>query len=171
VPASQRGTLIDAAQSNFTEAAALMPRAVDPHLGLVRIYVYYVKNVGNAIAELHEAQRLGFQRGPREAEQEADGYRFRANAELSDAEKYRGKSRAMEERYLRLAQRDLARARELYEPIIGFSNVKVALHQVEDEDLERRQLDEVLRAPPAKPVKVVKAKKQKKPRWRLGRWQ
>jgi hypothetical protein len=167
----QRAMFVDAAQANFTEASKLIPQAADPHLGLARIYVYYVKNVGNAIAELHEAQRLGFQRGPREAEQEADGYRFRANGELSEAQKYRGKSRAMEERYLRLAQRDLGRARELYEPIIGFSNVKVALHQVEDDDLERQQLDEVLKAPPSQPVKVVKAKKQRKPKWRLSRWQ
>ena len=164
----QRRALVDAAHANFMEAGVLIPRSVDPHLGLARIYVYYAKNVGNAIAELHEAQRLGFQPGPRESEQEADGYRFRANAELVEAQKYRGKSRVMEERYLRMAQRDFTRARELYEPILGFSNVKVALRQVDDEDVTRRQLDEVSKKPPAKPAQK---KKQRKPKWRLGRWQ
>ncbi|HWY46096.1 MAG TPA: serine/threonine-protein kinase [Bryobacteraceae bacterium] len=164
----QRQTFVDGAQAKFVEASTLIPRSPDPHLGLARIYVYYVKNVGKAMAELHEAQRLGFQPGPREAEQEADGYRFRANAELAQAQKYRATSRSMEERYLRLAQRDFARARELYEPILGFSNVNVALHQVDDDDLTRQQLDEVLQKPP---VKVAKAKKQRKPKWRLSRWQ
>ncbi len=164
----QRQTFVDAAQANFVQASTLAPRFADPHLGLARIYVYYVKNVGKAIAELHEAQRLGFQPGPREAEQEADGYRFRAVAELADAQKYRATSRAMEERYLRLAQRDFARARELYEPILGFSNVNLALHQVDDDDLTRQQLYEVLQKPP---VKVAKTKKQRKPKWRLSRWQ
>ena len=165
----QRQTFVDAAQAKFTEAATLSPRAADPHLGLARIYIYYVKNVGKAIAELHEAQRLGFQPGPREMEQQADGYRFRAGAELNEAQKYRGKSKAMEERYLRLAQRDYARARELYEPILGFSNVNVAMRQVDDEDLTRQQLDEVVKKPP---VKTTKAKKQqRKPKWRLSRWQ
>ena len=164
----QRQTFVDAAQASFAQASTLAPRFADPHLGLARIYVYYVKNVGKAIAELHEAQRLGFQPGPREAEQEADGYRFRAVTELAEAQKYRATSRAMEERYLRLAQRDFARARELYEPIVGFSNVKLALHQVDDDDLTRQQLYEVLQKPP---VKVAKTKKQRKPKWRLSRWQ
>ena len=164
----QQRTFVDAAQANFVEASTLVPRFADPHLGLARIYVYYLKNVGKAIAELHEAQRLGFQSGPRETEQEADGYRFRANSELAEAQKYRATSRAMEERYLRLAQRDFSRARELYEPILGFSNVNVALHQVDDDDLTRQQLDEVLQKPAAKPAK---AKKQRKPKWRASRWQ
>jgi serine/threonine protein kinase len=172
--AEQRRTFVDAAQANFAEAVTLIPRSADPHLGLARIYVYYAKNVGNAIAELHEAQRLGFQPGPREAEQEADGYRFRANVELSEAQRYRPTSRAMAERYLRMAQRDFARARELYEPIIGFSNVNAALHQVEDDDLTRQQLAEVVQKPPKPSVKAAKAKKPKKqsrPKWRLSRWQ
>ena len=168
----QRQIFVDAAQANFREAAALIPPSADPHLGLARIYVYYVKNVGNAIAELHEAQRLGFQRGPREAEQEADGYRFRADAELAEAQKYRAKSRAMEERYLRLAQRDFARARELYEPILGFSNVKVALHLVEDDDITRQRMNDALQTPaPVKVVKAKKPKKQSRPKWRASRWQ
>ena len=73
---------------------------------MARIYVYSRKNVGKAIAELHEAERLGFKPGPREMEEEADGYRFRASSELTEARKYRQTSRAQAERFLRLAQRD-----------------------------------------------------------------
>ena len=169
--AEQRRTFVDAAETNFAQASALNPRSPDPHLGLARIYIYYVKNVGNAIAEFHEARRLGFQTGPRETEQEADGYRFRATVELSEAQKYRATSRSLEERYLRMAQRDFTRARELYEPILGFSNVNVALRQVDDDDVTLQRLDEVLRKPPAKVIKTKKVKKQSRPKWRLSRWQ
>ena len=68
-----------AALADFDAAAALMPRSPDPHLGLARIDVYALKNIGKAMAELHQAQRLGFEPGPREMEEEADGYRFRAD--------------------------------------------------------------------------------------------
>src|SRR2546427_9615722 len=46
------------------------------------------------------------------------------------------------ERCLRLAQRDFERARQLYEPIVGFSNASVALRQVDDDDRARKQLDD-----------------------------
>ena len=163
--AEQRQTFAQSAQASFQKAASNMPQSADPHLGLARIQIYYLRNVGNAIAELDEAQRLGFRIGPREMEEEADGYRFRANLEFKEAQTYRAKSRPMAERYLRMAQRDFARARELYEPILGFSNVNAALRQVEDDDLARQQLDEALKRPP------VKARKQRRPKWRLSRWQ
>jgi tetratricopeptide (TPR) repeat protein len=151
-----------AAEANFQEARTLMPRSPDPHLGLARIRIYSEKNVAKAVAELHAAEQLGFRAGPRELEQEADGYRFRAAAELSEARKYRGKSRAAEERYLRLAQRDYGRARELYEPLMGYSNASVALRQVDDDDRTREQLNEAL-AKPARP--------QRRTVRRASRWQ
>jgi len=151
-----------AAQRSFQEALLLIPRAVDPHLGLARIYVYSLKNIGKAMAELHEAQRLGFQPGPREIEQEADGYRFRAAAELSEARKFRATSKTLEERYLRLAERDFERARQLYEPIVGFSNVSLALRQVDDDDRTRRELNDSLNKP---------VKRQRKTNGRASRWQ
>jgi serine/threonine protein kinase len=156
----------EAARAKFQEAAALIPHSPDPHLGLARIYIYSLKNVGKAIAELHEAQRLGFQPGPREMEQEADGYRFRANAELKQARLNRDKSRDAEQRYLRLAQRDYDRARQLYEPILGFSNASVALREVDDDDRAREQLDEILK----KPVKVARRPRHTVSR-RYSRWQ
>jgi tetratricopeptide (TPR) repeat protein len=151
------------AHANFNEAAALIPGAPDPHLALARIYIYDFKNIGKGAAELQEAQRLGFQLGPREMEQQADGYRFRANVELAEARMYRGKSRESEERYLRLAQRDFERARQLYEPIVGFSNASVALRQVDDDDRARKQLDDSLKLRVKRPRKPV--------RLRARRWQ
>jgi hypothetical protein len=95
-------------------------------------------------------------------EQEADGYRFRAGAELAEAKKYGDRSRTMAQRNLRLAQRDFERARQLYEPILGFSSVSVALREVDDDDHARQEMDDVLKTPP---------KRQRKPKWRASRWQ
>ena len=158
-----RRASIRAAEQNFEQASLLCPRSPDAHLGLARIYVYSTKNVGKALAELHEAAGLGFQAGPRELEEEADGYRFRAGAELVEARRAHGISRPAEERYLRLAQRDFDRARQLYEPILGFSNASLALRQVDDDDHARQELNDALSKPPAKP--------QRKPKRRATRWQ
>lgn len=162
-PAGNRLAAIQTAQTNFNEAVSLMPGAPDPHLALARIYIYDFKNIGKGAAELHEAQRLGFQPGPREMEQQADGYRFRANVELSQARMYRDKSRADAERCLRLAQRDFERARQIYEPIAGFSNVSVALRQVDDDDRARKQLDDSLKRRVSRPRRPANLRAR---RWR-----
>lgn len=167
-PADKRQATIEAARSNFEDAVSLIPRAPDPHLGLARIYVYSAHNIGKAIAELHEAQRVGFQLGPRETEQQADGYRFRAMKELEEARKEKDTSRTMAERYLRYAERDFERARELYEPIRGFSNVSIALRQVDDDDHAREELGDSLKNLKKKAV----AKRQRRPmNGRTRRWQ
>jgi hypothetical protein len=154
------------AEADFKNAVGLAPNLPDPHLGLARLYVYSQKNIGKAMGELHEAQRLGFEPGPRETEEEADGYRFRATAELEQARKAGTRNRASEERYLRLAQRDFDRARQLYEPIEGFSNVSVALRQVDDDDRTRQGLadDLVKKRKPAK--RSRRAAGRKVARWR-----
>jgi serine/threonine protein kinase len=161
--ATSGSTAVHAAQADFEDAASLTPQSPDPHLGLARVDVYWVKNIGKAMAELHEAQRLGFEPGPREAEEEADGYRFRATAELAEARRYGPNNSAAEKRYLRSAERDFDRARQLYEPIEGFSNVSVALRQVDDDDRARQGLAEEL----SKTLKP-KSKPTQRPR-RTGR--
>ena len=157
------------AKTDFESAVSLTPNSPDPHLGLARIDVYWVKNIGKAVAELHEAQRLGFQPGPREAEEEADGYRFRANAELDQARRYGPDKRAAEERYLRLAERDFDRARRLYEPIEGFSNVSVALSQVDDEDRARQGLADALTKKPQ--PKSKSSQRSRRSTRRTAQWQ
>jgi eukaryotic-like serine/threonine-protein kinase len=161
--ADARAASTQAAQHNFQEAVLLTPRSPDPHLGLARIYVYTLKNIGKAAAELHEAAELGFQPGPRELEEEADGYRFRAGAELAEARRAHGTSRSTEERYLRLAQRDFERARQIYEPILGFSNVSLALRQVDDDDRARQELNDRLNKPA--PVKRPRKFTRRATRW------
>jgi Protein kinase domain len=155
------------ADADFEEAVALVPRWADPHLGLARIDVYALKNIGKAMAELNQAERLGFRPGPREMEEEADGYRFRATAELNQARKDEI-SKTEEQRYLRLAQRDFDRARQLYEPIEGFSNVSVALRQVDDDDRARQVMSDAMANAMAR-----KTKPAKRPRYatRRAHWQ
>ena len=164
---------VASAQADFEEAEALAPRSVDPHLGLARIDVYALKNIGKAMAELNEAERLGFALGPREKEEQADGYRFRATAELNQARKDEI-SKTEEGRYLRLAQRDFERARELYEPIEGFSNVSAALRQVDDDDRARQGLaDELDQKPKPKSRSKHKPKTNQRARYATRRthWQ
>ena len=161
-PQATRAASIDEARRGFESSANALPRWPDPHLGLARIYVYSLGNIGKAVAELHEAQRLGFDPGPREMEQQADGYRLRASAELNAARRYRGTAKTSEEHYLQLAQRDFDRARQLYEPIEGFSNVSLAMRQVDDDERARMELEGSLKAPP---------KRQRKSTWRASRWQ
>ncbi|HEX6897451.1 MAG TPA: hypothetical protein VF146_19365, partial [Bryobacteraceae bacterium] len=106
---------------------------------------------------------VGFQPGPRELEEEADGYRFRAGVELAEARRLHGGSRAGAERYLRMAERDFERARQLYEPIQGFSNVNVALREVDDDDRARQALNDAWKKPPAKRPRRYSG--------RVARWQ
>jgi serine/threonine protein kinase len=124
------------AKSSFEQAVQYTPKSPDPHLGLARLYVYAFHNMGRAIAEFHEAERLGFHPGPREMEQQADGYLFRAEQELKAANAVRTERL----HYLSLAQRDLERARHLYEPIDGFSRVSLNLQQLYRDERKHQQL-------------------------------
>jgi hypothetical protein len=126
------------AKAGFEQAAGAIPRSPDSHLGLARLYVYYFRNVGRAMAELSDAERLGFKLGPREFEQQADGYLLRAEQELQQAQKSK-LPRPDAARYLALAQGDLERARNLYEPIAGFSQVSSSLERLYG-DRDRQQL-------------------------------
>ncbi len=118
-----------AAVQSFQQAAPLIPRSPDPHLALARIYIYDSRNVGNASAEFHAAERLGYKLGPREFEQQADGYLYRAEQEFKTWQQT--KTAADQRRYATLMQRDFERARLLYEPIAGFSNVNRNLERLE----------------------------------------
>ena len=89
--------------------------------------------------------------------QQADGYLARAEQQLKAAQN----ATAPEQRrhMLLLAQRDLERARSLFEPLAGFSNVNARLEKLYADESRA----EVLAKPPAaqskKPVRYVR-------RWR-----
>lgn len=125
--------------TSFRQAESYMPRSAEPHLGLARVYVYALHNIGQAMAELHEAERLGYHPGPREAEEEADGFLFRARWELARAKQVTA-DKTQAAKWLQLAHTDTERARSLYEPIAGFSNVSASLERVYQDESEQIKL-------------------------------
>jgi hypothetical protein len=132
------------AQADFERAARLDASSPDPHLALARVEVYGLHNAGQAAAELLEAERRGYHAGPRENEEQADAWLYRAEQELKRAWQP-GNMDAHARRRLRLlAERDFGRARNLYEPVLGFAGVSENLQRI-DRDLdaekqwERRQ--------------------------------
>ena len=149
------------AEARFQEARKLLPKSPDPHLGLARVYAYSIHNAGQTSAELHAAERLGYKLGPRESEQQAAAFLYRAGQELKAGQQ--AKSRLEKRRLLVLAQRDLARARGLYEPIAGFSNVSDGLVQLEaNEAIAKKLIADIER------THVAAARKRYDPRTR--RW-
>jgi eukaryotic-like serine/threonine-protein kinase len=125
---------------NFRQAESYLPRLPDPHLGLARVYVYQFHNVGRAVAEFHQAEQLGYRLGPRELEQEADGYLFRAESALARARRTQSSAKQERAKWLQLARDDMERARNLYEPIVGFSNVSTNLAQLQEDGVEQVKL-------------------------------
>jgi hypothetical protein len=118
------------AETKFRDAARALPKSPDPHLGLARVYAYSAHNPGLTTAELSAAEHLGFRPGPREYEQEADAFLFRAEQSLRSGQKTQDPE--AKRKLLAAAQRDFNRARSLYEPIAGFSKVSDDLEQVEN---------------------------------------
>lgn len=126
--------------ASFRHAEWYLPRLPDPHLGLARIYVYQFHNIGRALAEFQQAAQLGYKLGPREMEQEADGYLFRAEAELARAKRTPPHAKQDRAKWLQLARDDIERANDLYEPIVGFSNVNTNLEQLHQDRDEQAKL-------------------------------
>ncbi len=126
---------------SFKQAESYLPRSPDPHLALARVYVYAFHNVGQAVAEFHQAERLGYKLGPRENEQEADGYLYRAEWALSHAKQFPATAKQDRAKWLQIARGDMDRARTLYEPIVGFSNVSTNLDQLHQDGLEQVKLE------------------------------
>lgn len=149
----------DRSEASFRQAALDLPRSPDSHLGLARVYTYAFRNAGKALAEFSEAERLGFRLGPREIEQQGDGYLFRAEWELRQAQRA-GESKSEQARWLRQSWDDLERARNLYAPMAGFSKVSLNLDRLE----QYRDREEQLRAALAKPAKPAKPAKKTKPK-------
>ena len=149
------------AKTHFEQAASYIPHAPDPHLGLARIYIYAFHNVGQALGEFRAAERAGFRLGPRESEEQGDGYLFRAEQELLEWKKAAAKRSTPEQsRYLTLARRDLERARDLYEPMTGFSNVSGSLQRLYRDEGEQQALEAALQ----------KTKLRVKPKHRSARY-
>jgi hypothetical protein len=130
----------DQSETSFQAAAADLPRSPDPHLALAYFYTYVFRNAGKAMGEFAEAEHRGFHRGPREFEQQADAYVYRAEYELRQAQRASGPSSSEENRWLRQTLTDLDRARNLYEPIAGFSSVNAGLDRLYRDRASAEQL-------------------------------
>jgi tetratricopeptide (TPR) repeat protein len=129
----------DASIDDFRQAASYLPKSPDPHLGLARLYVYAFRNIGEASPEFQQAINLGYQLGPRETTQEADGYLYRSEWELGQARKASDKEEA--EKWVEMARADSDRARSLYEPLVGYSNVSVNLQQTYKDRAEMTRIE------------------------------
>jgi serine/threonine protein kinase len=149
--------------ASFQQAESYLPQSPDPHLGLARAAIYGFHNIGQALAEFHQAGQLGYHLGPRETEQQADGYLYRAESELAHAEA----APAIPERarWLESARSDIDRARQLYEPLSGFSNVDADLERVYAAANEAAKLEAELHPPPPRKTKPAKRNTSLK-RWR-----
>jgi serine/threonine protein kinase len=118
------------AKAKFEEAADLMPKSPDPHLGLARLYVYAFKDIDRAEKELREAEKHGDKMGKREKAQLADGYRDRGDEWVREAARTRGLPQ--EEEYLRRADEDYARAEDLYRSVAPFGSSAAMLRRIYD---------------------------------------
>jgi serine/threonine protein kinase len=158
---------------HFRQAASYLPRSPDPHLGLARVYVYAFHNIGEAMAETQQAQRLGFQGGPRESAQQADGYLYRAEWELGRARQEAKSNKDEAGKWLQMSRADTESARQLYEPLVGFSNVSTNLEQVYKDRSQQAELeDTVLQEEPIDTAAPpVKKKSTKRPAKRTHWWQ
>jgi serine/threonine protein kinase len=149
--------------NSFRQASSYLPNSPDPHLGLARLYIYAFHNVGEAMAEFQQAERLGFPLGPREAAEQADGYLFRSEWELSRARGAAASDREEATRWLHMSRSDIESARKLYEPLLGFADVTASLEQAHRYNVELNRLEAASVDPPA-PKPLLRPKK------RLRRW-
>jgi hypothetical protein len=154
--ADHKAASVRSSYREFRAAATLLPRSPVPHLGIARLYIYRIHNVGAALAELHRAQALGYRLGPREFEQEGDAYLYRAEREFDRARSLPVTSKVEALRWLRVAANDFERARTFYEPINGFSHSGLSLQRIDDEQDARSKFETALLEPPSpKPHMVL----------------
>ena len=150
---------------DFRQAGSYFPRSPDSHLGLARVYVYTFHNIGQALAEFHQAEQLGYRLGPRETEEKADGYLFRAQWAIAKAKRVPVADKEQRNEWLNLAHDDAERARRLYQPLAGFSNVNASLEQLDENRAEQAEL-KLVSETKAKPRKGWLARLAGLRRWR-----
>ena len=138
--------LTTGAEADFERAASLDRHWPDPHLALARLNAYGYHNAGQTAAELNTADHLGFQSGPREIEMQADAFLYRAEQEFRTALKQPPSPGGKRRRLLFLARRDFNRARQLYEPISGYSNVARTLESLEGDEVAEQDVETKLTA-------------------------
>lgn len=140
--ARKDANMLEQSREYFEEATQLDSKPPDPWLGLARLYVYNLRDVDRAESALREAEKRHFDIGKRETAMLADGYVYRGEKSFKEA--LNAESEAERDRYLELARKDLAKARQSYESILPWGGSAASLRKVND-NLEK--LD-ALKAPP-----------------------
>jgi eukaryotic-like serine/threonine-protein kinase len=134
------------ARSDFEEARNLLPKSPDPHLGLALLQTTD-GDLDKAEDELNQAKHNGFRPGRREQKLLADGYKARGEKWLAAAKRTRDIGQMQDS--LKHADRDLARALELYNAISPFFNgVQLAERVSLERDKAAKTLAEAAQAQP-----------------------
>jgi serine/threonine protein kinase len=147
--AQRRPDSIRTSYREFRRAAAFLPRSPLPYLGIARLYAYRVHNVGATLAELQRARALDYPLGPREIELEGDAYLYRAEQEFNRARSLPNTQKTKILRWLQLASNDFERARNIYEPINGYSHSGLNLARIDEQQNALLKFETALLEPPS----------------------
>lgn len=133
-----QGRSVQGAREKFEEAKELDSKSPDPHLGLMHLYIYNLKDVDKAEQELKEAERHGFHPGKRVKAQLADGYNDRADGWVRESVRAAGLPEATG--FLKRADADYAHAASLYQEIVPYGNSLAMIRRIYDSraDVARR---------------------------------
>jgi serine/threonine protein kinase/Flp pilus assembly protein TadD len=141
---------LNTAVQDFNEAQSLLPKSPDPELGLARLYVYGLKDIDKARDALNQAESRGYNPGPRDLAQLADGYADRAGRLWLDSRDVRGLPQEKEQ--IQRASADYQTALGLYQSIAPYANssAQIVLVQHDLETVQARLQE--LNAPPPAPA-------------------
>lgn len=112
---------IDAAVSEFQDAARRDKDWPDPYLGLARVYAYERPDLERLQKALVELERRGYRLGRRERAMEADGYRRQAEEIWARSVKARGTDSETE--LLEQSRDNLLQAINFYDDASGYADV------------------------------------------------
>jgi serine/threonine protein kinase/tetratricopeptide (TPR) repeat protein len=112
---------IDAAVSEFEDAARRDKEWPDPYLGLARVYAYERPDLERLQRALAELERRGYRLGRKERAMEGDGYRRKAEEIWARSVKARGTDSETE--LLEQARDNLLQAINFYDDASGYADV------------------------------------------------
>jgi predicted Ser/Thr protein kinase/tetratricopeptide (TPR) repeat protein len=122
---------LNEAIQDFNEAQTLLTRSPDPQLGLARVYVYGLKDIDKANAALQQAAAYGYQLGPRDQAQLAEGYHDRAGRLWLDSQTVRGLPQEKDQ--ILRAEQDYQTALTLYQRISPYADAGDRIRQIQYE--------------------------------------
>ncbi len=161
---------VRAGVKEFRQASALLPHSPDPHLGLAYAYVYDLHNVNAAATEFEHAAQTGYRLHPRDWQQQADAYMFRAAGEFTRAKRLPKTAKRDIDRYLQMTHGDLEQARSLYQPIASFGHAGARLEQISISEDEQAKFETALQPPVRPKTHMVLLKMKYVSRTGASRW-